>query len=136
MSTALRPEVGEDRPNRVIGAEVVDVEEPLHLVRTYCVNGAVHAETSVADHDIEAAEAAQGGLDQRVHVARAGHISGYWDGLAAVAGDLARQFLEALEPAGADDDGRAPRGEVTGCGLTDAGRSTGDGHHLLEVHEG
>jgi hypothetical protein len=69
--------------NRVIGAQVVHVEQPLHLRGRNRVDRAVDAEAGIAHHHVESPEAVERRRDERLHVLRAGDVANKGQGASA-----------------------------------------------------
>jgi hypothetical protein len=131
VATLLAPEDAQRRPRGVVGAEVVDVHQLLHLVRRDLVDRAVDAEAGVAHHDVEAAEALHGGGDQGIHVRLARHIRHDRQRLAAGARDFFGHFVEPIRTPGAKYQGCPVAREPHSRRAADAGRGARNGHDGL-----
>jgi predicted transcriptional regulator len=91
----------------------------------------------VADHHVEAAEAAAGGVDQPLGRPAGGDVEGQGLDLDAVAASLGGGRLEIVGAAGAEDEVGALGGEAERNATADAARGAGDQGDLvaeLEIH--
>ena len=135
VAAALTPEHRDCRASRVVGAEVVDVEKPLHLFGRDLIDRSRDTEAGVAHHHVESAEALHGAGDQPLHVGLARHVGDNGHRLAPGSRDRRHHLGEPVAAPRAEDEASAVACEPKGRRASDAGGCAGDGDDgAFDVH--
>ena len=110
VAASLTAKHRQRRARGEVGAQVVDVDELLHLIGADVFDRAGDAEPGVAHHHVEPPEPLDRARHERLHVGFARHVGGDRQRRAAAGGDLRRERVEAIDaPRAHDHRGPLPR---------------------------